>query len=423
MSNLCSIILAAGRGTRMRSQYPKVLHQVCGRPMIEYVLDITRSMRSLKTYCVIGHGAEQVKTAVGAKDVEFVLQTQLLGTADAVRRVEPHLEGFSGTVLVLCGDTPLLSKDIIRSLLKRHASSRSAATVLTAIIDDPHGYGRIIRRENGAFAAIREQKDATLKEDAIKEINVGVYCFAAKKLFAALKKIRLNPKKKEFYLTDVIEVLLGQDDKVDTLTTRDAYVAFGVNDRQGLAQAEAIIRKRILDAHMTRGVTIIDPANTYVDADVSIGADTVIHPGTVINHDVRIGKGCSIGPFAHIRPGSRLADGVQVGNFAEVSRTSLGEGVMMKHFSFLGDAKVASKVNIGAGTVTANYDGKRKNKTTIGEGAFIGSDSILVAPINIGSKAVIGAGAVVTKNTRIPKGAVARGVPAKVFLDKSKGNS
>ncbi len=416
MSNFRSIILAAGRGTRMKSQVPKVLHQVCGRPMIEYVLDITRSLRSLKTYCVIGHGASQVEKTIGG--VEFVLQPKLLGTADAVRRVEAQLKNFSGTVLVLCGDTPLLSKDIVRSLLAKHGRSKAAVTVLTALIDNPQGYGRIIRDSANSFLAIREQKDTSSKETLINEINVGVYCFESKKLFNALKKVQLNPKKKEFYLTDVIELFLKQGDKVDTLTTKDAQVAFGVNTRCDLAQAQAVIRQRILNEHMTNGVTIIDPVTTYIDTNVTIGCDTVIFPCTVINRDVRIGRNCKIGPFAHIRSGSRLADKVEIGNFAEVSRTTIGEGVMMKHFSFLGDASVGAKVNIGAGVVTANFDGKAKNKTKIEQDAFIGSDSILVAPVTIGSKAMVGAGSVVTKNTKVPAGSVARGVPAKIFSAK-----
>lgn len=414
MSNFRSIILAAGKGTRLKSDVPKVLHQVCGRPMIEYVLDITRTLRSLKTYVVTGHGADQVEKTIG-DEVEFVLQPQLLGTADAVRRVEPYLKGFSGTVLVLCGDTPLLSKDIVKNLLTKHRRSKAAVTVLTAIIDNPHGYGRIIRDTNDSFLAIREHKDASDQEILINEINVGVYCFESKKLFAALKKVRLNPKKKEFYLTDVIELFLSQGDKVDTLVTQDPYVAFGVNNRKDLAQAEHITRQRILEEHMVNGVTIIDPSTTYIEAGVKIGYDTIIYPCTVIHHDVRIGSKCKIGPFARIRPGSRLADKVEVGNFAEVSRTTLGSGVFMKHFSFLGDASVGDQTNIGAGVVTANYDGVSKNKTKIDRGAFIGSDSILVAPVNIGSKAIVGAGAVVTKNTKIPSNAVARGVPAKVF--------
>ncbi len=414
MVNFRSIILAAGRGTRMKSDVPKVLHPVCGRPIIEYVLDITRSLRSLKTYVVTGHGADKVKQSVG-NDVEFVLQDKLLGTGDAVRRVWPHLKSYRGTVLVLCGDTPLLSKAIVKALLAQHHRSKASVTVLTALINNPQGYGRIIRDRSKSFLAIREEKDANPQEVMINEINVGVYCFESRKLFETLKKVKLNPKKKEFYLTDVIELLLNNGDKVDTLTTSDANVAFGVNNRADLAQAEAIVRKRILDAHMEDGVTIVDPLTTYIEADVKIGRDTTIFPCTVINNNVVIGQNCKIGPFAHIRPGSRIADEVEIGNYAEVSRTTLASHVVVKHFSFLGDATIGSNTNIGAGVVTANYDGVAKNKTIIGRGAFIGSDSILVAPVDIGEKALIGAGSVVTKNTKVPAHAIARGVPAKVF--------
>jgi len=414
MANFCSIILAAGKGTRMKSDVPKVLHKICGRPIIEYVLDITRLLRSLKTYVVTGHGADQVRKTIGG-DVEFVLQPELLGTADAVRRVEPYLKNFKGTLLVLCGDTPLLSKDIVRSLLAKHKRSKSAVTVLTALVNNPQGYGRIIRDEDGSFVAIREEKDAAPQEILINEINVGVYCFENHTLFETLKKVRLNPKKKEFYLTDVVELLLSQGKRVDSLITKDAHVAFGVNTRGDLAQAEGIIRHRILEKHMDNGVTIVDPLTTYIDADVKIGHDTVIYPCTVINSDVRIGSNCSIGPFAHLRPGSRIADTVEIGNYTEVSRTTIGSGVFMKHFSFLGDTTVGVKTNIGAGTITANFDGVNKNKTVIGKETFIGCDSILVAPVTIGDKAIIGAGAVVTKNTKVPSGAIARGVPAKIF--------
>ena len=414
MANFCSIILAAGKGTRMKSDVPKVLHHVCGRPMIEYVLDITRSLRSLKTYVVTGHGSEQVKETVG-NDVEFVLQPQLLGTADAVRRVESSLKNFKGSVLVLCGDTPLLSKDIVLALLTRHRKNKSSVTVLTANIDNPHGYGRIVRNSSGDFLAIREQKDANSKEILISEINVGVYCFESQELFETLKNVELNPKKKEFYLTDVIEILLSKGNRVDTLTTSDAHVAFGVNTRHDLAQAEGIVRKRILDEHMRKGVTIVDPLTTYIDGDVKIGNDTVIYPCSVINSNVHIGRNCKIGPFAHIRPGSRIADAVEIGNFTEVSRSRVGSGTYMKHFSFLGDASVGKKVNIGAGVVTANFDGVAKNKTKIDQGAFIGSDSILIAPVTVGSKAIVGAGAAVLKNTKITPRAIACGVPARVF--------
>jgi len=398
----------------MSSEIPKVLHKVCGKPVLEYVLDIAKNLRSLTTYVVIGHGAQKVKDVLG-QGVSFVQQEQLLGTADAVKRCAPYLKNYRGDVLVLCGDTPLLSKGIVAATIRKHRLSKASATVLTATIDNPHGYGRIVRSASGDITAIREQKDASDTEDKIKEINVGVYCFRSKDLFESLKKVKLNSGKKEFYLTDVVELLLAQGKKVSTFTTQDETVAFGINTREDLAQAQAIIRRRILSKHMLSGVTIIDPLTTFIEAGVTIGRDTVIHPMSVIHTDVRIGKNCSIGPMAHIRPGTRISDGVEIGNFAEVSRSFLGRGVLQKHFSFLGDAQVGERVNIGAGVVTANYDGVNKNKTLIGPQAFIGSDAILVAPNKIGARAVIGAGSVVSKGRNIPAGMVAVGVPARVI--------
>lgn len=395
----------------MKSKLPKVLHPVCGVAALNYILDITRS---LKTYVVVGHGAEQVKKTVG-NSVEFVLQDKLLGTGDAVRRVEPFLKNFSGTVLVLCGDTPLLEKATVRQLIATHSRAKAKATVLTAIVDNSHGYGRMVRDARGHLQAIREQKDVSPQENEIKEINVGMYCFDSKALFAALKTVKMNPKKKEFYLTDVIEILLGKGERVATCTASDPNVGFGINTREDLAQAEGIIRRRILKKFMDAGVSIIDPATTYIEAGVAIGEDTTIYPCTFIHSNVKIGSNCRVGPFARIRPGSRLSDGSEVGNFAEVSRSSLGRNVLMKHFSFLGDTQVGEGANIGAGTVTANYDGANKNKTTIGAGAFIGSDSVLVAPVTIGKKAVVGAGAVVKGGTHVPDGGVAVGVPARVI--------
>ena len=403
----------------MKSDTPKVLHKVCGQPVLGYVLSITKALRSLTTYVVVGHGAQQVKNAIG-DGVTFVEQSQLLGTGDAVNRCAAALKGYQGTVLVLCGDTPLLSKEIVAALLKQHRRTRASASVLTAKINAPHGYGRIIRDSEGGITAIREQKDASAAEDLINEINVGVYCFDSTHLFDALKKVKLNPGKKEYYLTDVIELLLADGKRVSTFTTRDETVAFGINTREDLAQAQAIIRQRILKQHMLSGVTVVDPLTTFIEGGVKIGQDTVIHPMTVIHADVQIGKNCSIGPLARIRPGTRISDGVEIGNFAEVSRTSIGPGVMQKHFSFLGDASVGAGANIGAGVVTANYDGVNKNKTTIGPNAFIGSDAILVAPNTIGKGAVIGAGSVVARGKNIPAGTVAVGVPARVIKKISK---
>ena len=414
MSTFKAIILAAGKGTRMKSEIPKVLHKVCGKPVLDYVLDVTRSLRSLTTYVVVGHGAQQVRDAAG-KGVEFVQQERLQGTADAVNCCASYLKNYQGTVLVLCGDTPLLSKSTVAAMLRQHYQAKVSATVLTASVECPHGYGRILRLPQGGIKAIREQKDAAPIEDKIKEINVGVYCFNSKDLFGILKKVKLNPGKKEFYLTDVIELLLAQGKNVGTYTTRDKTAAFGVNTREDLAQAQAIIRQRIHAKHMLSGVTIIDPLTTFIEAGVVIGRDTVIHPMTVIHAGVRIGKNCSIGPMARIRPGTLIANGVEIGNFAEVSRTSLGRGVMQKHFSFLGDARVGHGVNIGAGVVTANFDGVNKNKTFIGPQAFIGSDSILIAPNKIGARAMVGAGSVLPKGKNVPAGMLAVGIPARVI--------
>jgi bifunctional UDP-N-acetylglucosamine pyrophosphorylase / glucosamine-1-phosphate N-acetyltransferase len=414
MSHFKAIILAAGRGTRMRSEIPKVLHRVCGKMILSYVLDITKSLRSLKTYLVVGHGSQKVRDAVG-HGVEFVQQDQLLGTAHAVNRCASYFKNYQGTVLVLYGDTPLLSKNTVAALLRQHHHAKASATVLTATIECPHGYGRIVRDAKGRIKAIREDKDASVAEFMIKEINTGVYCFNSKHLFEILKKVKFNSGKKEFYLTDVIELLLARQKSVITVTTRDAAGALGVNTREDLAQAQAIIRRRIQAKHMLSGVTVIDPLTTFIEAGVSIGRDTIIHPMTFIHTDVRIGKNCSIGPMARLRPGTRISDGVEIGNFAEVSRTSMGRGVMQKHFSFLGDAVLGQGVNIGAGVVTANYDGANKNKTFIGNRAFIGSGAVLVAPNRIGAGAIVGAGSVVAKNKNIPAGMLALGVPARVI--------
>ncbi len=414
MSDVRTIILAAGKGTRMKSETPKVLHPVAGRAIIQYVLDVARGVRSLTNYVVVGHGAAKVKQSVG-DTVTYVLQDKLLGTADAVNRCAAYFKNYSGTVLILCGDTPLLSSEVVRELVRKHTQAKASASILTAEINNPQGYGRMVRDAAGDLMAIREQKDASVEEDKIKEINVGVYCFNSKDLFDALTKVKLNPNKKEFYLTDVVELLLAAGKRVGTLTTSDETVAFGVNSREDLAQAEAVIRQRILKMHMVQGVSIVDPTTTYIEANVKIGQDTVINPCSFIYAGVKIGRNCQIGPMARIRPGSKIGDGTQIGNFTEVSRTTIGNNSMMKHFSFLGDAQVGGNVNIGAGAITANYDGKNKNISKIGDGAFIGSDAVLVAPVVIGKKAMIGAGSLVTRGKNIPAGSLALGAPARVI--------
>jgi bifunctional UDP-N-acetylglucosamine pyrophosphorylase/glucosamine-1-phosphate N-acetyltransferase len=420
MKNLRTIILAAGKGTRMKSDVPKVLHPVCGQPMIQYVLDIAKTAGSLKTYLVLGHKHEIVEKAVD-QDVVSVVQKQQLGTADAVRCASRYFSSFRGDVLVMCGDTPLLNKQVIKRLVKHHKKSQAAATVLTAVLHNPNGYGRIIRGDQGVVMAIREEKDATEFEKNIAEINVGVYCFKSRDIFKALKSIQLNPKKKEFYLTDVIELMVEQGLPVQSVETDDPRDGLGVNSREDLSVVESVMRKRILSDLMESGVTIVDPSNTYVYHSVTIGRDTVIKPFTVIENNVKIGKQCVIGPFARLRPGTRIGDQVEVGNYTEVSRTQIGRKSLMKHFSFLGDARVGMNVNIGAGTVTANYDGENKNVTQIGNQAFIGSDSILVAPVKIGKNAKTGAGCVVVKGS-VPDHGVVVGVPAKSLAASASKN-
>lgn len=414
MKDLRTLILAAGKGTRMKSDLAKVLHPLWGRPLIQYVLEVAQSVGSLKICVVLGHQSDTVRKYLD-RSIATAVQKRLLGTADAVRSASSFLKGFRGDVLILCGDTPLLTKETVRSLVKKHRTSKAACTFLTACVQDPYGYGRIIRDVVGNVAAIREHKDASDAEKAIHEINVGVYCFRGPELSETLKKVTLNPKKKEFYLTDIVELLVSKNLKIETVTTGDANEGLGINTREDLAAAGEILRYRILRKWMLEGVTIVDPKTTYIDADVEIGQDTTIRPFVVIENNVKIGKNCSVGPFTRLRPGTRLKDHVEIGNFAEVSRSELGEHSLMKHFSFLGDARVGSRVNIGAGVVTANYDGKNKNVTQIADEAFIGSDSILVAPVKIGRKAVTGAGSVVKKGTVVPPGKVAVGVPARVI--------
>lgn len=385
--------------------------------MIQYIVDITRRLRSLKIYVVLGFKHEIVQRAL-KQDFQVVIQKKLLGTADAVRSAEPFLKNFKGDVLILSGDTPLLTVETLRRVIQKHQISGAACTFLTTVTERPQGYGRIIRDVDGKVVAVREEKDAAAVEKEISEINVGVYCFQTEILFQLLKAIRLNKKKKEFYLTDIVDLLAHKGARIETVMTEDPQEGLGINTREDLSLAESLIRTKILRRFMHRGVTIHDPQTTYIDEDVKIEEDTVIRPFTVIESDVRIGRRCLIGPFCHLRPGSRISPGVEIGNFTEVSRTKIGEKSLMKHFGFLGDAKLGRRVNIGAGTVTANFDGRNKNKTAILDDAFIGSDSILVAPVKIGKRAATGAGCVVSRGRHVPDGKVAVGVPARVIAKR-----
>ncbi len=417
MKEMRAIILAAGKGTRMKSDLAKVLHPVCGYPMLSYVLEAVAAAGSLKNYVVLGHQFDEVKKVLGPA-CEAVRQEMLNGTADAVKCVAPQLKGYQGDLLIVCGDTPLLKGETIKGLMTRHRHSGASATMLTAVISDSKGYGRIIRGLNGNPVAIREEKDATADEKKILEVNTGVYCFKADSLFKALDQVKENHRKKEFYLTDVIEIMADHGWKLEALEMADPQESLGVNSKVDLATAERVIRYRILEKLMIDGVTIVDPQTTYIDAQVKIGRNTVIRPFTVIERDVVIGKDCVIGPFAHLRPQAQIGDRTEIGNFAEVSRSKFSSDCFMKHFSFVGDAVVGKGSNIGAGVVTANYDGKNKNPSRIGDGAFIGSDAILVAPVDIGKGAVVGAGCVVAKEKKVPAGHVMVGVPGRVIGKK-----
>ncbi len=417
MKELQTIILAAGKGTRMKSDLAKVLHLVCGQPMLRYVIDAVKSAGSLKHYVILGHQYDDVKKILPV-DCIAVRQKMLRGTADAVNCVRSRVKGYQGDILVVCGDTPLLRAETLKALVKRHRETGAACTVLTAVLEDSKGYGRIIRGIHGDPVAIREEKDATAIERKILEINAGVYCFKTEALFAALSQVKENSRKKEFYLTDVIAIMADRSWKIGALETDDARECLGINSRIDLAVAQQIIRLRILEKVMSSGVTIQDPQTTHIDASAKIGLDTVIRPFSVIESDVRIGKRCVIGPFAHLRPQTRIADHTEIGNFTEVSRSSIGAHCFMKHFSFLGDANIGDRANIGAGVVTANFDGKQKHQTVIGRGAFVGSDAVIVAPATIGKDAVVGAGCVVAKEKTVPNGYVMVGVPGRLIGKK-----
>lgn len=418
MKNLRTIILAAGKGTRMKSALPKVLHPVCGKPIIQYILDVAKVVGSLKTYVVLGHKARDVQ-AILPSDTQVVEQKQLLGTGDAVKTCANSFKSYTGDVLILCGDTPMLTKQTVKAIVGKHKRSKADGTFLTTVVHDPDGYGRIIRDQNNRVLAIREDKDASGFERDIAEINVGVYCFKASLLFKTLSQVKMNAKKKEYYLTDIIELMANQGAHLETIATDDPREGLGINSRTDLAVAESIIRGRILKEFMNAGVTIEDPNTTYIHADAKIGQDTIIKPFTYIEENVSIGKSCVIGPFARIRPNSNIGNKAEIGNFTEVSRTKMGDHCFMKHFSYLGDATLGSKVNIGAGVVTANFDGKDKHLTKISDGAFVGSDAILVAPVHVGKKAIVGAGSVVVKKN-IPEGATAVGVPATLTKGKKR---
>lgn len=430
MSNLAAVILAAGKGTRMKSVLPKVLHEVGGKPMVQHVLNAAKEAGAEKNVVVIGFGAESVAESL-KEQAEFAIQAEQLGTGHAVMQAREKLAGFSGTVMVLCGDTPLLTGDTLHSLFAAHSKAKAAATVLTAVMPDPSGYGRVIRDAKGNVLKIVEQKDAKPAELAVQEVNTGIYCFGKEVLFDALDHIGCENQQGEYYLTDVIGILVNGGSKVWAVEAKDSEETLGVNSRLQLAQAEKVLRVRKLEALMADGVTIMDPDSTFVDAEVNIASDTILYPFTWLEGSTKIGHGCRIGPntriqhteigdnvtlqfvyaheckigddviagpYVHLRPNTVLSKGVKIGNFVEVKNSYVGEKSKLPHLSYIGDTDMGSGINMGCGTITVNYDGKKKYRTTIENDAFIGCNSNLVAPVTVGQGAYVAAGSTVTKN-------------------------
>jgi bifunctional UDP-N-acetylglucosamine pyrophosphorylase / glucosamine-1-phosphate N-acetyltransferase len=443
MTDLHVLVLAAGKGTRMKSGFAKVVHRVAGLPLIEHVLRAVEPLRPASEVVVIGHQPEQVEAALNRRpSVEFVLQASQLGTGHAVLQAEPLLSDKRGAVLLVYGDVPLVRTKTLETLIAQHERHRAAATVVTANVDDPAGYGRIVR-SGGEIAAIVEHKDASAEQRAIREINSGIYLFELPLLFPALREIGSSNAQGEYYLPDLVRLFRTRGLRVDTLVLDDPKEILGVNSRKELADVGHILRDRKNEALMTAGVTIIDPATTWVDPDVVVGPDSVLHPNVYLEGRTQIGSGCEIhsgvriidsvvedqavinnfcvireshvergaqiGPFAQLRPQSRVGENAHVGNFVELKKTTLGKGSKANHLTYLGDATIGQKVNIGAGTITCNYDGVAKHPTVIEDEAFIGSDSQLVAPVTVGKGAYVAAGSTITSDVPPESLAIARG--------------
>jgi len=450
---LSAVVLAAGEGTRMRSATPKVLHPVCGRPIILHVLDACSALPLERIVVVVGHGAERV-TKIAQEHlqtsipVEYVEQRSRLGTGDAASvalTAFPTDVEVDDDLLVLVGDVPLLRPETLAELATAHRTGGAAATLLTAILDDPTGYGRVLRDPSGEVRAIVEEADATEDERAIREVNPSIYCFRRSLLAPALRRLEPENAQGEYYLTDVIGVLRKAGHRVGAVPVADAQEILGVNDRVHLAAAEAAMRRRTNERWMRAGVTMVDPAATYIDVGVTLAPDVRLLPNTILEGRTVVGEGavvgpdthlcdttvgaravvthtvareaeiaedCTVGPYASLRPGTRLSPGAHVGTFVEVKASEIGPGAKVPHLAYVGDAQIGARANIGAGTITANYDGRRKHRTVVGPDARIGSNTVLVAPVEVGAGAYTGAGAVV--RTDVPPGALAAGVPATV---------
>ena len=400
MAQTVAIILAAGVSKRMNTRIPKVLHEVCGRPMLAYVLDACREVGISQIFVVVGFAAEEVKERFSdAQDIVWVEQNKQLGTAHAVSCCKEHLKDFNGQTLVLCGDGPLIRSQTLKVLMEKHKSAQSAVTLGTAILNDPTGYGRIIRDAYGNMQGIVEDSDCTPAQLAIKEINPSNYLFNNKILFEAIENVKPDNVKKEFYLTDAVCDIIATGHRVIAMTVVPPDEAPGINSRAQLSAASKIMQQRIQRKLMEDGVTIVDPDNTWIDVRAQIGQDTVIEPFTYIHGEVKIGQGCRIGPFAHLRHGTVLQNDVVLGVYTEVKNSTLADGVRARHHSYIGDATIGRNVNIGAGSITANFDGEKVNRTIVGDNCYIGSGTVLIAPLELKDGSNISAGTVVSQGS------------------------
>ena len=439
--NLAAVILAAGQGTRMKSDLPKVLHGVAGKPMLSHVAQTARTIDAAPIVAVIGHGADRVRAELANDNLTFVLQAEQLGTGHALQCAEASLKDFAGDLLLLCGDVPLLRSDTLQELLAHHRQSSACISILTAQMSDPTGYGRIIRGPDGVERII-EEKDASATERQVKEINTGIYIFRSPEVFGLLRQLDNSNAQGEYYLTDVVVAARQAGERVEALSAANAEEAMGINDRVQLAQAATLMRQRINERQQRAGVTLIDPRTTYIDPDVVIGADTLVHPGVHLRGKTTIGSGCEIepgvivtdctigdrvhlkpgsvlsesmigeacivGPMAHLRPGTVLAGSNKIGNFVETKKAVIGEKSQASHLTYIGDAVLGKNVNIGCGTITCNYDGVNKYQTTIEDDVFVGSDTQFVAPVTIGRGSLIAAGSTITMDVPADALAIAR---------------
>lgn len=410
---LKSIILGAGKGTRMKSDLPKVLHEIFSKPLIGWVIDSLNEIENnSENIVVVGCGAELVENYLekNFNNVKTVLQKEQLGTGHAIKQTVPFLKGFKGNVIITCGDTPLLRSETLKNFVKFHNENNADLTLMSAIFDDPFGYGRIIRNEKDGVDSIVEQKDATEEQKKIKEINTGVYCLNWEKMSQAFDELKNNNAQKEYYLTDIVKWANEKNLKVCGFVNEDSDEIYGINSRKNLAYAFNIMKNRKLDELMEEGVTIVDPTTTYISPDTTIEKDTIIYPSTYIEGKNEILKNCKIGPFARLRGGCRVEEGCKIGNFVELKNTKIAKKTNVCHLSYMGDAEIGNNVNIGAGTICANYNSitKVKSKTIIKDNASIGSNCVLVAPVEIGQGAFVGALSAITKNVEKDSLAIAR---------------